>query len=327
MTIISLIIIAVIIVFFGMLMYDTSAEEQKREKRANEQREREYQEKISRIQPDYIFGSKDSPHFIKDNFWMNNGRKYNLADSFYFYSAKKLLIILTQDKKHNFLLVECADGKDDERDEIIKTLIKYKAKKINSWFKIAANKDLKDKVLFKSDEEFAYFVDNTKWFRISGQKDQHMRWRLVNIEFTPRFVSDYDVETTSSEDGRVSGNLGAAAIGGIIAGTAGAVAGASMGRKTQGTIISHSLNSAQMREIPATAILTIEDQTGRKTKIADKWYEEDITILKTNYLVDEPLKEESKSIVNEIKKLQSLLDEGIITEKEFIEGKHKILKI
>ena len=216
----------------------------------------------------------------------------------------------------------------EEEEKVVKALEKNGAKKWKSRFVISKNNEsqLGGSVEFRNEEEYAYFVDDTKWFRISGQKDNNMRWRLIDIELTPQFVSDYDVETISEENGRISGNLGAAAIGGAVAGTAGAVAGSSLGRKTQSTTVTHSVNSAKARELPATVILTIEDKNGEKTKISDKWYEEAVTFVKTRALVDISEENEKTSLTSEIKKLQSLLNDGVITEEEFIKGKNKILE-
>lgn len=314
------------IAIFGMITANDSATAKEREKQANEQKEleREYKEKISQIQPDYVFGDQNGFFYIKNNFLIVNDEKYDITDSFYtFGSDDTILIVLTHDKKCRRITVNYPN----EKDKIINALIKCKVREIKFWFTFISNNDLDNELAFKSESEIAYFTDDTKWFRICGQKDVNMRWKVVDIDFTPQFVSDYDVETTTSENGYIGGNLGAAAIGGIIAGTTGAVAGASMRRKTQNTTTTHSVNSAKVREMPATAILTIEDKNGKRTKVSNKWYEEDITTLKTNYLVDKPVKDEKKSIVNEIEKLQALLDGGIITEDEFIEGKRKILEV
>lgn len=103
-----------------------------------------------------------------------------------------------------------------------------------------------------------------------------------------------------------------------------------MGREINSTTISHSNNSANAREIPATALLTIESSDGDKVKIAEQYYEDDIIILKKYFLVENETREEgnqnNSNFVVELQKLKKMMDEGLLTEEEFKQGKKKLLE-
>ena len=168
-----------------------------------------------------------------------------------------------------------------------------------------------------------------KLLSISGSKNPNLKWKLTNIEFTPHYITDYEVTTESEETGRVGGHAGAAAIGGLIGGTTGAVIGSSLGREINSTTVSHSSNSAQEREVPSTALITIESIDGDKVKIAGQYYEDDIIIMKKYFLVEQEQEKETvkddRNIVSKIKELKKMMDNEIITQEEFELGKKKLL--
>ena len=194
-------------------------------------------------------------------------------------------------------------------------------------FVIHETDDLRDYVTFNTDVECAYKTDKKeKFFSISGSKNPNLKWKLTNVEFTPRYVTDYEVTTESEETGRVGGHAGAATIGGLIGGTTGAVIGSSLGRNVNTTTVSYSTNSANSREVPSIALLTLESQSGDAVKISEELYEEDIVYLKKYFLVEETEDNTEKpGLVGELKKLKDMVDEGILSQEEFEQGKKKLL--
>lgn len=216
---------------------------------------------------------------------------------------------------------------DKEDQEIIEYLGEINVPMVQYSFVIHETDDLRDYVTFNTDVECAYKTDKKeKLFSISGSKNPNLKWKLINVEFTPHYVTDYEVTTESEETGRVGGHAGAAAIGGLIGGTTGAVIGSSLGRNVNTTTVSHSTNSANSREVPSIALLTLENQSGDAVKISEELYEEDIVSLKKYFLVEETEDNTEKpGLVGELKKLKDMVDEGILSQEEFEQGKKKLL--
>lgn len=273
-----------------------------------------------------IIVNKDQWIAFKDNKIIGSLSECSLDNSAYGIGNNKIIILLPAPK--GVIIIPSLGNKEDQ--EIIEYLDKLNVPMVQYSFAIHETDDLRDYVTFNTDVECAYKTDKKeKLLSISGSKNPNLKWKLTNIEFTPHYVTDYEVTTESEETGRVGGHAGAAAIGGLIGGTTGAVIGSSLGREINSTTVSHSSNSAQEREVPSTALITIESIDGDKVKIAGQYYEDDIIIMKKYFLVEQEQEKETvkddRNIVSKIKELKKMMDNEIITQEEFELGKKKLL--
>lgn len=233
-------------------------------------------------------------------------------------------IIILSPTPNGINIIPSLGNKEDQ--EIIEYLDKLNVPMVQYSFAIHETDDLRDYVTFNTDVECAYKTDKKeKLLSISGSKNPNLKWKLTNIEFTPHYVTDYEVTTESKETGHVGGRAGAAAIGGLIGGTTGAVIGSSLGRGINATTVSHSSNSANEREVPAPALLTLESSNGNIVKIVEQLYEEDVIYLKKYFLIEQENSQDATTLVGELKKLKNMMDDGVITQEEFELGKRKIL--
>ena len=299
--------------------------ELKKAETQNEIEEREFKEKIEKINPDKLIGNKKSWIAFKGNKLIGSLIECSLDNSAYIIGDGRIIILAP----NGINIIPSLGDKEDQ--EIIEYLDEINVPMVQYSFVIHETDDLRDYVTFDTDVECAYKTDKKeKLFSISGSKNSNLKWKLTNIEFTPHYVTDYEVTTKSEEAGRVRGHAGAATIGGLIGGTTGAVIGSSLGREINSTTVSHSSNSAQEREVPSTALITIESSDGDKVKIAEQYYEDDIIILKKYFLVENETREESNqnnsNFVVELQKLKKMMDEGLLTEEEFKQGKKKLLE-
>ena len=273
-----------------------------------------------------IIVNKDQWIAFKDNKIIGSLSECSLDNSAYGIGNNKIIILLPAPK--GVIIIPSLGNKEDQ--EIIEYLDKLNVPMVQYSFAIHETDDLRDYVTFNTDVECAYKTDKKeKLLSISGSKNPNLKWKLTNIEFTPHYVTDYEVTTESKETGHVGGRAGAAAIGGLIGGTTGAVIGSSLGRGINSTTVSHSSNSANEREVPAPALLTLESSNGNIVKIVEQLYEEDVIYLKKYFLVEQEQEKESSqsdmTLVGELKKLKNMMDDGIITQEEFELGKRKIL--
>ena len=305
--------------------YLSRKKEQQRQKEIHEQKE--FQAMIENLQANKVIGDKNNWIAFKKNNIIISKRLISL-DNCAYYHGKDDTIMLLPDPYDS---IDFEDFDNKQRQEIIDYLDKYNVSQIQTYFKITDKSGLVDKSNFNHGYEYAYMVNTgEKFFQISGSKNPNLKWKLTNVEFTPHYVTDYEVTTKSEETGRVGGHAGAATIGGLIGGTTGAVIGSSLGREINSTTVSYSSNSAQEREVPSTALITIESSDGDKVKIAEQYYEDDIIILKKYFLVENETREESNqnnsNFVAELQKLKKMMDEGLLTEEEFKQGKKKLLE-
>ena len=300
--------------------------ELKKAETQNEIEEREFKEKIEKINPDKLIGNKKSWIAFKGNKLIGSLIECSLDNSAYIIGDGRIIILSPTPNGIN--IIPSLGNKEDQ--EIIEYLDKLNVPMVQYSFAIHETDDLRDYVTFNTDVECAYKTDKKeKLLSISGSKNPNLKWKLTNIEFTPHYVTDYEVTTESKETGHVGGRAGAAAIGGLIGGTTGAVIGSSLGRGINSTTVSHSSNSANEREVPAPALLTLESSNGNIVKIVEQLYEEDVIYLKKYFLVEQEQEKESSqsdmTLVGELKKLKNMMDDGIITQEEFELGKRKIL--
>lgn len=329
---VEIIVTLIVLLLIGMYLMviansQYNAEKEEKQKKINEQKQREFQQLIDSIKPDKFVGNPANWIAFKEANIVSSEESISL-DNCAYYHGKEDLILMLPDPYDS---VSFGAFNDEQRQEIVDYLDKHNVPQIQTYFRITDGSGLSDKISFNHDYEYAYMVDtNDESFQISGSKNSKLKWKLTNIEFTPHYVTDYEVTTQSEESGRVNGRAGAAILGGLVGGTTGAVIGSSMGREINSTTISHSNNSANAREIPATALLTIESSDGDKVKIAEQYYEDDIIILKKYFLVENETREEgnqnNSNFVVELQKLKKMMDEGLLTEEEFKQGKKKLLE-
>ena len=296
--------------------------ELKKAETQNEIEEREFKEKIEKINPDKLIGNKKSWIAFKGNKLIGSLIECSLDNSAYIIGDGRIIILSPTPNGIN--IIPSLGNKEDQ--EIIEYLDKLNVPMVQYSFAIHETDDLRDYVTFNTDVECAYKTDKKeKLLSISGSKNPNLKWKLTNIEFTPHYVTDYEVTTESEETGRVGGRAGAATIGGLIGGTTGAVIGSSLGRGINSTTVSHSSNSANEREVPAPALLTLESSNGNIVKIVEQLYEEDVIYLKKYFLIEQENSQDATTLVGELKKLKNMMDDGIITQEEFELGKRKIL--
>ena len=296
--------------------------ELKKAETQNEIEEREFKEKIEKINPDKLIGNKKSWIAFKGNKLIGSLIECSLDNSAYIIGDGRIIILSPTPNGIN--IIPSLGNKEDQ--EIIEYLDKLNVPMVQYSFAIHETDDLRDYVTFNTDVECAYKTDKKeKLLSISGSKNPNLKWKLTNIEFTPHYVTDYEVTTESKETGHVGGRAGAAAIGGLIGGTTGAVIGSSLGRGINATTVSHSSNSANEREVPAPALLTLESSNGNIVKIVEQLYEEDVIYLKKYFLIEQENSQDATTLVGELKKLKNMMDDGIITQEEFELGKRKIL--
>ena len=296
--------------------------ELKKAETQNEIEEREFKEKIEKINPDKLIGNKKSWIAFKGNKLIGSLIECSLDNSAYIIGDGRIIILSPTPNGIN--IIPSLGNKEDQ--EIIEYLDKLNVPMVQYSFAIHETDDLRDYVTFNTDVECAYKTDKKeKLLSISGSKNPNLKWKLTNIEFTPHYVTDYEVTTESKETGHVGGRAGAAAIGGLIGGTTGAVIGSSLGRGINATTVSHSSNSANEREVPAPALLTLESSNGNIVKIVEQLYEEDVIYLKKYFLIEQENSQDATTLVGELKKLKNMMDDGVITQEEFELGKRKIL--
>lgn len=326
-TLVILIIVGIIFAIIATNQYDDEKMEKLKQEEIRKQKE--FQQILEEIKPDKVIGDKDLFISFKGYNIVTKKVSVSLKDCAYYHDEECMLLMFPSPND----FVDFEDFAEEQRQEIVDYLDKYNIPEIQAYFKIRDKSELQDKISFNKDYEYAYMVDEKdKLFQISGSKDPSVKWKLTNIEFSPHYVTDYEVTTESEENGRINGHAGAAALGGIIGGTTGAVIGSSLGRGVNSTTVSHSSNSAQAREIPSTALLTIESSNGDKLKLAQQFYEETVIFLKKYFLVENEnedsnkVKKENTNLVTELQNLKQMMDEGAITEEEFKLGKKKLLE-
>lgn len=302
-------------------------EQQEKEKREKAEEQR-YQEKINELNPDFTLGSRRFPLFIKDmKLIYGKDKELNLKNAVYDFFEREILIIPTMDTHFSLFNIYIGEGYKKLKQRIIGALDECGLGRIKYWFQISEDDELSSYFYFGNGKAYAYKMDSVDYFKISGQKNIENKWYLINIEFAPHFVSDYEVETTSKSNGKIRGNAGAALVGGAFAGTTGAIIGSSMGQSTQMTTTIHSNNSAKLREIPATVLLTLKNSAGEKITISEKMIEEEVVMLKKHFLAEFSDNENKGSLALEIQKLEELFKQGVLTEEEFNRGKRKILDL
>lgn len=83
---------------------------------------------------------------------------------------------------------------------------------------------------------------------------------------------------------------------------------------------------ATQREIPSAALLFFKDEKNKEIRLDFIMNNSQVLFLKKNFMVNrsEPNKE---SLIDELRDLKLLVEEGILTEEEFIKKKAKILDI
>lgn len=325
---VTLIVVVIIGLIFALIANNQYNDEQMQKLKQEEiRKQKEFQQVIEKMKPDKFIGDQDVWIAFKEKNIVIPEKLISLDNCAYYHNQDETILMLPDP----YDSVSFRAFNDEQRQEIVDYLDKHNVPQIQTYFRITDGSGLSDKISFNHDYEYAYMVDtNDESFQISGSKNSKLKWKLTNIEFTPHYVTDYEVTTQSEESGRVNGRAGAAILGGLVGGTTGAVIGSSMGREINSTTISHSNNSANAREIPATALLTIESSDGDKVKIAEQYYEDDIIILKKYFLVENETREEgnqnNSNFVAELQKLKKMMDEGLLTEEEFKQGKKKLLE-
>ncbi len=332
---VEIIVTLIVLLLIGMYLMviansQYNAEKEEKQKKINEQKQREFQQLIDSIKPDKFVGNPDNWIAFKEANIVSSEESISLDNCAYYHGKEDLILMLPD--PYDSIDFEYFDK--NQRQEIVDYLDKYDIPQIQSYFRITDMSGIKNKINFNHGYEYAYMInEKDDFFQISGSKDPNLKWKLTNIEFSPLYVTDYEVITKSEENGRINGHAGAAALGGILGGTTGAVIGSSLGREVNSTTISYSNNSAKSREVPSTALLTIESNVGDKAKLAEQYYEEDIIILKKYFLVEDKtkdssntVKEENTNLVTELQNLKKMMDEGILTEEEFKLGKRKLLE-
>lgn len=327
-----------LLIFFILVLASVliGIEKQENVRKKIEDRKKLDEEKLFRLKmakmnfDKLIIVNKDQWIAFKDNKIIGSLSECLLDNSAYGIGNNKIIILLPAPK--GVIIIPSLGNKEDQ--EIIEYLDKLNVPMVQYSFAIHETDDLRDYVTFNTDVECAYKTDKKeKLLSISGSKNPNLKWKLTNIEFTPHYVTDYEVTTESKETGHVGGHAGAAAIGGLIGGTTGAVIGSSLGREINSTTVSHSSNSANEREVPAPALLTLESSNGNIVKIVEQLYEEDVIYLKKYFSVEDKtkdssntVKEENTNLVTELQNLKKMMDEGILTEEEFKLGKRKLLE-
>lgn len=324
-TLVILIVVGLIFAIIANNQYD--AEKMERLKQEEIRKRREFQQVVEEMSPDKLIGDQDNWIAFKENNIVIPEKLIPLDNCAYYNDEDDTIMMLSAP----YDSVHFGTFDNEQRQEIVNYLDKYNIPQIQTYFRITDRSELVDKINFNHDYEYAYMVNTSeKFFQISGSKNPNLKWELTNVEFTPHYVTDYEVTTKSEETGRVGGHAGAATIGGLIGGTTGAVIGSSLGKEINSTTVSYSSNSAQEREVPSTALITIESSDGDKVKIAEQYYEDDIIILKKYFLVENETQEESNqnnsNFVAELQKLKKMMDEGLLTEEEFKQGKKKLLE-
>ena len=319
-----------LLIFFALVLVGTliGLEKQENARKKIEDKKKLDEEKVFRLKmtkmnfDKLIIVNKNQWIAFKDNKLIGPLIECSLDNSAYIIGDGRIIILSPTPNGIN--IIPSLGNKEDQ--EIIEYLDKLNVPMVQYSFAIHETDDLRDYVTFNTDVECAYKTDKKeKLLSISGSKNPNLKWKLTNIEFTPHYVTDYEVTTESKETGHVGGRAGAAAIGGLIGGTTGDVIGSSLGRGINATTVSHSSNSANEREVPAPALLTLESSNGNIVKIVEQLYEEDVIYLKKYFLIEQENSQDATTLVGELKKLKNMMDDGVITQEEFELGKRKIL--
>lgn len=292
-------------------------------KAEEEEKEQQFQNEINEIKPDSAIGDRNWYILFKDHGIYHDEGIIPLNKTTYFPKRSNNRILLMTPAPYGCLKI--LNIPENLFDKIIEKLKEYGSTEIQRLLRIEDDDYLRELYDFNGGSAFAYQTDEkSKLFKISGYKKKDYSWKLLSIEFTPHYVTDYEVETVSEENGRISGHAGAALVGGAIGGATGAVIGSSLGNNVSTETVSRSKNSANDREIPSMAILIIKNEEGKEIKVSERLYEDDVVFLKKHFLVDNE-KSSKSSVVEEIQKLKDLFDQNIISEEEFTMGKKKLL--
>lgn len=191
---------------------------------------------------------------------------------------------------------------------------------------------------------FAQFNDDSKEMLLS--KKQHIAYKPKHFTL---FRYDQIVDFEIIEDGNsiASGGLGRAAVGGILFGGAGAIAGGVTGRKKSKQTCDRleikitvkdyiepvfyiTLLNAEMKKKSLTyktCIKTAEAIVSKLQLIANEQAEQQATAQSVNIQQSTPQlsPEEQIDAADEIRKFKELCDDGIITQEEFEAKKKQLL--
>ncbi|WP_461615405.1 SHOCT domain-containing protein [Clostridium sp. Marseille-QA1073] len=151
------------------------------------------------------------------------------------------------------------------------------------------------------------------------------------------YTFDNIVEYELLEDGDTitKGGLGSAIVGGVLAGGVGAVVGGVTGKKKTKSVINNlrikiTVNDTSNPSIYINLINTPTKANSFLYKMAYESAQEILSMLSVITQSNENENQQEKitntvSVADELIKLKSLLDDGILTEEEFIAEKNKIL--
>lgn len=204
-----------------------------------------------------------------------------------------------------------------------KELKKIKKQELKATFKLTNKKEFKAKIkqallgsciLRQKESSLVYF-----------ENDDHQReYALISFEWHgPQFVqrSNTTTETTGKKKG-----IGRAIIGGAIAGPAGAIVGGVTG-KSKGSSTSNT--SFYQEEVPSKGLIVLKDITdNEKLTLQIKVFAKDAEIIsmmsaKNNHTTTEQTSDPFEDVI----KFKELLDQGVITEEEFIQKKKELLNL
>lgn len=163
--------------------------------------------------------------------------------------------------------------------------------------------------------------------------------QFVRLPLTERYNFSDVISYEFIDNGNVekSGSLGSAVVGGVIAGPVGAVIGYASGAKTRNICREYKIVIRMRGQAPIVIGYIGGGSTVRYDSMSFAEYRNDakITIQGIEIILNEAQKECEKqlrdtnnqgaSIADEILKLKSLHDSGIITGEEFLRAKEKLL--
>jgi hypothetical protein len=186
---------------------------------------------------------------------------------------------------------------------------------------------------WKNNTDLCFFPDKPNYDNIVEFTEDNIKIVKISIDQIEYFSTRGEQyrETKISGGGGGGSSLGGAIVGGAIAGGAGAIIGSRKGvesiksevvtHDTRETYINYFDDNGQRQSL----VFDISAQQALNDLIPEKEYEI-VSAIKTNDLIHKEMnKGEGTSIVDQIRELAKLKDEGILTEQEFAEKKSQLL--